>query len=431
MSRLKRFATGTGITLVALSGLTGYWYKNHYVVPPEPVRNVTMPSPNGFDTLQEAVKLEVARQGSVSTSPSREDPPTSLEQRLALLEANKPAIEKTREALRQEFQQPVISWPGTAFPEYAKVREQARMLAFASRTYAEVGNTTEAMDCALDAIELGVKLPRGGMLIGNLVGIACESIGQKAMWELADKLSPLEARAASERMTRIRAARWPFANVLEEERLFARQGTRATYAGGPIAAWKSTGQLLDSTDQSVAAVEGMAGIEDAPKPTLAEQAQRLWARTQVVYYGPKTTLENGDRWMTALQEQAKQPWNPSRPEPQMPTDPLNQIIAPVFSQASFKQVEIDARGALLEAYLLQRATLGDLTSSGEPLTLPTDPFSPDKAHLHYRMDGSTFILWSVGPDGKDDNGKPIDMEGKKGYVTAEKTGDIVARVNTF
>lgn len=431
MSRLKRFAVGTGVTLVALGGLTGFWYKNHYVVPPEPARTVVLPSPNGFDTLQEATKLEVGELDGVTTSPSKDDPPASLEKRLALLEANKAAIEKTREALGQEFHQPVVKWPGTDIIKYAEVRAQARMLAFASRTYAEAGDTTEAMNCALDAIELGVKVPRGGMLIGNLVGLACETIGQKAAWELTDKLDSMTAKKAAERMARIRAERWPFENVLEEERIFARQGTRATYAGGPIAAWKGSGELLNSQLQAIDTVSSLAG-EDTDKPTLAQRAQLLWLRAQVVYHGPKTTLENGDIWMKALQEQSKAPWNPNRPEPVAPTDPLNQIIAPVFSQATFKGVETDARAALLQAYLsLNSGNHGDLVHDSEPPTLPVDPFSSERAPLHFREDGGKFTLWSVGPDGKDDSGKPIDMGNKRGFVDSDKTGDIVARVNTW
>ena len=47
-----------------------------------------------------------------------------------------------------------------------------------------------------------------------------------------------------------------------------------------------------------------------------------------------------------------------------------------------------------------------------------------------------MTLWSVGPDATDDGGRPVaarnaDGKPRRGYVPANATGDIVARVDTF
>ncbi|MGC4043587.1 MAG: hypothetical protein QM758_07255 [Armatimonas sp.] len=114
MGRLKRFAIGTGATIIALGGLTTIWYREHYIVPPLPEVKVTLPSPNGFDTLQEAAKLEVPAMGRIYVSPRPLNegesplryPVQSLMGRQKLLEANQPAIAKIREALGQECMVP-------------------------------------------------------------------------------------------------------------------------------------------------------------------------------------------------------------------------------------------------------------------------------------------------------------------------------------
>ena len=71
-------------------------------------------------------------------------------------------------------------------------------------------------------------------------------------------------------------------------------------------------------------------------------------------------------------------------------------------------------------------------------TLPRDLFALEGT-FHYRNKGNGFLLYSVGPDSKDDGGKPIDDPAKakksnpklRYYVEAESKGDVVVGVNTY
>ncbi len=70
--------------------------------------------------------------------------------------------------------------------------------------------------------------------------------------------------------------------------------------------------------------------------------------------------------------------------------------------------------------------------------LPEDPFS-DQHVLHYRQIENSYRLYSIGPDGKDDKGYPInspfDDEGKplrgiaRRYIMDYSKGDILAGFN--
>jgi len=70
-------------------------------------------------------------------------------------------------------------------------------------------------------------------------------------------------------------------------------------------------------------------------------------------------------------------------------------------------------------------------------SLPADPFAPSGT-FKYRRIGNKYLLYSVGPDGKDDGGKPIyqsenfgpgDTESSYNIIEMGSTGDIVAGVN--
>ena len=66
------------------------------------------------------------------------------------------------------------------------------------------------------------------------------------------------------------------------------------------------------------------------------------------------------------------------------------------------------------------------------LTGDTDPFGDGP--LYYRCAGQSYDLWSIGPDGKDDDGRRIegaatDQESRRRLVQIDSVGDIVAGWN--
>jgi len=96
----------------------------------------------------------------------------------------------------------------------------------------------------------------------------------------------------------------------------------------------------------------------------------------------------------------------------------------------------------LQAYRVNYGEYPDHLNRISPIflkALPSDPFA-NGAPVRYIKTGSSYILYSVGPDGSDDNGAPIDdpslsthdVTGRlRHIVTATSKGDIVAGVNTF
>jgi type II secretory pathway pseudopilin PulG len=87
----------------------------------------------------------------------------------------------------------------------------------------------------------------------------------------------------------------------------------------------------------------------------------------------------------------------------------------------------------LQAYRLDHGRYPDSLSELAPRCLsrvPDDPFGLNTS-LRYRRVGASYLLYSIGPDGKDDGGAPIKAvaPGRQPYSQPESKGDIVAEAN--
>lgn len=447
-TRLRRAAI-SGATVVCLLSVTvSLWYRNAYTLPPEPAVSVNLPQPNGYETLLEAKKLLVARVDGVYSTPIDKDTPWPLASRQKLLAANAPALRRMRDALQQDFRILPETAPGARMnPAY---REFTRLLVCSATTHAETGDLSRAAQDTVDAIELGNLIPRGGGIMDLMVGMSCAGIGEKALWDLADRLDSPTVRATAQRLEQAEARRWPYAETLREEKRQSHANTRQMFDGGPIQSWRRLSAMYDQAGNLVAMMSQVAGSPEPSSQSPGEQlsgwAQLSWMKTRTVYEGPRFALENMDRTIDTLQARSEQPWSYPRPVVSPPADLLGQILFPLFDQVEFKVVQNRADSTLLITYLALRAyrldygtypeSLDALTAMGYLKSLPLDPFSPTRSHLGYRRDvADRMTLWSVGPDARDDAGRPIpvDNTGKqqRGPVSVDNTGDIVARVNTW
>jgi hypothetical protein len=114
-----------------------------------------------------------------------------------------------------------------------------------------------------------------------------------------------------------------------------------------------------------------------------------------------------------------------------------------------RTVECDTQNDLLLAALALRAyrvekgvyptRLDELVTDGYLSRVPDDPFAPPGMPLRYRRlpGGSKYLLYSIGPDGKDDGGKPVSNKpnvgsgGQRRLLKEGARGDFVLGVNTY
>ncbi|MGC4043581.1 MAG: hypothetical protein QM758_07225 [Armatimonas sp.] len=436
MSRFKRVVRGTGIILLALGSALVVWYQGNYITPllPPPARR--LPSPNGYDTFQQAMVIgtlpeEDLRSFNLSRRSSAE------QQKLRTLSQR--CLAKTREALGQKFLVPQAELGKIASRSSLAYEPHLSMLLFAARASAEQGNLPESMRCALDAIELGVMLPRGGEFLTALAGQDYEWRGHLSATLLADRVDAKTARAAVARLERIEERRWPLAeNLREDFRITYPARVLPSFKDGPLSVWEELAPSLPGqpTRSERPLYRADSASEDSPfLPT----TPTLWDRVRVVYYGPKAVTDSWESCIKQAQERARLPWGSQRPELPRPENSWNTDSLYRYPNLEFNRYFNRTQSALLRTHLALRAywqehkgtypmMLDTLAAEGYMKAVPIDPFSPTCAPLSYRLTGKTFTLWSVGPDAINNNALPL----RSIHWEPDKypPGDIVESIHT-
>jgi hypothetical protein len=414
-----------GITGLFIVGLLALWWRLASDEPVVAVPYPVMPNPNAFDFYSAAGRGVVNTKVLDDALALNPTVPLTLEQKEAAVQQNAGVLQSLHAGFAYEYRNPPARSFSALFPYFANYRRIARLLAVQSQVRGERGNWGGASESALDAIRLGEDVPHGGVVIAQLVGNACEAIGQKAMWKTVEHLNAAQSRAAAQRLQTIMDRHFPYADTMQEEKWMGQAGLKEMLRGVTMR------NALSNTT-------GLAG-SDMP-------AAQRYSMALFLLYGKKRILQNYTEHMDAVTAQARQSYAAKLPPLPIPSDPINQIIAPVFYQARFTEVKTETQNGLLlvalalHAYRLEHgrypATLVELTPDYLK-KIPDDLFALRKP-LAYRIDGETYLLYSIGPDGTDDGGSPVDdpahatVSNPKGRYRVDNVsiGDIVAGVNT-
>jgi len=435
-SRAEKALVGVGGALTVFAGAAFLVWQNANAQPavkiPPPL---PLPNPNGYDFYVRAANLAQTTnisQGGPKFVVQQLGRPATRAEEDAELASNALALKTLRGGFAFPSRQKANRSFTSPFPEYAKLRGLARLLAFEARVKSARGNHAGAVNSGLDALRLSEDLPRGSMLISELVGIAIGAIGRQPLWKETDFLSAGEARAAARRLEAIRARHVPYADVLTEEKWGMQVGLADEFRK------KSTAQVVRDLSGGFGGNAGAGGMR--------EWLQTVGLQTRTLLTSKRRILQDNAAHMDALIADARQPYARRGPVPPRPGDPVNQAVVPIFSQARLMDVNHQTANALLtavfglRAYRAERgvypARLDELVSAGYLSKVPDDPCAPS-GPVRYRLlpGGKKYLLYSVGADGKDDNGRPVNnpLRGrfpKRGMSENDK-GDFVVGVNAF
>ncbi|GAB4459022.1 MAG: hypothetical protein OHK0029_21090 [Armatimonadaceae bacterium] len=411
-----------GSTVLLLSGLA--WFRITEKVPVPTFPTPPIPSPNAFDIYQQAASLNRGTGGKLLTT---EGAKYTLVEKERMLKTEHPALTTLRSGFNHGYQPPLSRrFDAMNFGHYAGFRELARTLTAEGKVFEEKGQHDSAAESYLDTIRFGNHIPHGAATIDLLVGIAVESIGQKALWEVSDKLSSDAAKKAALRLQAIEATRYPLEKTFQE----------AAYSD-------QTGLALLLNDASLAAMAATISIEDQSSWKL--KTDQLAVAGAIILNGKRQIFENTKNHSEQVIALAKQPFRPGTIDPPCGNDPINRALC--FSGVSsvlMKSWNQTAQNNLLAATLALRAfqqetgayptDLHTLIRRGYLKTMPQDPFAPGKPVRYQRLSANKYLLYSIGADGKDDGGKP----GKSTAGTREVhgidrdfVGDFVAGVNSW
>lgn len=415
-----------GLLGAAFLGLAGLWWSAAMRIPKVDIPNPVLPNPNAFDFYVKASNAVVNDQQIGNASGSRPTVKLTLAQQEALVQPNLGAIATLHEGFAYPYVNPPVRSFLTLFPYYAKFRGMARLLSLQGKVRAQKGDWAGAVESDLDAIQMGEQMPHGSVLIGYLVGVACQAIGRRPMWEAVDHLNASQSRAAAQRLESIMAQNFPFADTLQEEK---RMGQAA---------------LLEVFSDAKAR---KAFLAVGPGEEASANNMQSLSSLFFLMYSKSRIMHDYTVYIDKSSEQARQSYGLHLPPPPLPTDPFNSNVLPVFSNARIKGVDTETKNGLLlvmlalHAFQLEHghypAVLSELVP-GYLKRLPDDPFAK-QGTFQYHLKDKGYTLYSVGPDGNDDGGKAIDdpkqattSNPNARYLVRENSvGDVVAGKNIY
>jgi hypothetical protein len=304
-------------------------------------------------------------------------------------------------------------------------------------TYADQGDYKKASECFLDAIEMGTLIPHHNSLIGWLVGMACENIGRRGLWEITDKLDVTTAKMVVLRLKQISEKRERLSDALQMEKVVGQREIHKLLSGSPQSIAEQFQMYCYSDEENES--------RESPSTTSGS-----WGATGITLWVGKTeTIKEHKQFMGIIAENADSFYGKNKKLPNL-RSPINAILLPVFEESIFKRHQLETDTNLLVTYISVQSYKKENTKYPEDLELLSlgkfaiDNFSgiAQKPFAYKKKSDGTFLLYSIGPDGIDNNGIPITpnqvdppYKGKKlgplrHPIKADAKGDIVPRINT-
>ena len=375
-----------------------------------PIDEVATLPPNAFTWYAIAGKMidstereQLGRQKTLSHAEKR-----------ALLAKLSPVLATVRIGFNYSCRMPRINSLQDKMPWLQTGRDIARLFALESTILAEDRNYLQATMSGLDTIHFGRDYSSGAPMISHLVGIALQSIGRESLWEYLPKLDSSKARKVTTRIEMITTPTIPYVEVLQEEKRIGMSVLQ---------------EFLDHPEVFRQTLEKAVGKVDASNELMREFSSALVSDALKDY--PKQI----DAAVAMIQ--SSYPHWETLPES---NNLLSQIFLPDFRRGGFKSLANDVQNRLLyisfalRAYQQEHKQYPETLSNLSPdylLTIPLDPFA-DSLPFKYLRTNTGYLLYSIGPDARDDAGKAIDdpqAKERRYHALLESTGDIVAGVN--
>ncbi len=362
-----------------------------------------LPDPNGFEKLFDAVE-KISKADIIPADFEKLSDQELIQQKRNVASRNKRALFSLREAFQLPIQHPPVRTADDDFGTYLGFRTLAGILDQESSVRAIDSKWTDAINAKLDAIELGVLMTRGGPLRAAIAGRDIEIIGRRGIDALVTRLDNDQSAAAAARLVRIETLRPPFADAIRE---------------GKTASLALTKQAFDERNWDEVIAETLKLDE---KPFTEDEQATLQTIGQAEIVG------GINRSFDAALQSADAPYHVRTARLDYALDPWSTMLAgEVNSPALRVSYEAGRAQNRLLALALQLRVLR-LQSGRYPDTFPTapDPFGPGQ-DLKYKREGDSYLLYSVGPNAKDDGGTGLIIP-KNGQIPPTATGDLVAPV---
>lgn len=301
------------------------------------------------------------------------------------------------------FQRDWKEGPALLFPEYAPMRASVRLLQTESFLIARQGRYSDAVANQARGFRIAEHAASDPILIAYFVGVACDALtlsGMKGILTLAGPNAAVDAQVQQAIATH--RPRLSLRDALGGEMVVSQVGLHQMRAADPQQATEAFTEMLTMNDAGAVAPTRHAPAAPLTAPDRLFVANLLDAieAQQIAALRPFIAAGNS---VTAYRAAAAQE------KPQPPGSPIGlytSVLLPVYDKLSVNAGRIQAQEQIAMA---GAALLSAKAKTGAfPDTLPTtftDPFNSKP--LAYRREGDNgFVVYSIGPDGNFDGGKP-------------------------
>ncbi|MHB9132606.1 MAG: hypothetical protein ACYDBB_16170 [Armatimonadota bacterium] len=423
LSKGEKILLGSVIALVVLILSLSWWWSDINALPTLTIPPRVMPSPNAQTYFVHAGDLVVNEDAigdainSIGNPHRKPTPPAELDN---LLRQNLPAIKELRKGFAYTYCEPKAYAVDEDVPYAIKYRSLARILALQVVVNTLQENWPAVTRYGLDGMEMGVMCPHGSPLMMDVIGMALEKIMRRKLWIITSRLPARDATAAAHRLESIIARRTTWKEILQEEK------------------WTALTSLLEEL-RSPEWRPSLREMRNFNQPTFArgEYLRALTVRKRTIFYQYTMGID-------ALIRDADRPYAMRAPLP-MQSISYGGLYIDMYERERLDVVTNETQDFLLLVTLALQAyrqehngypvTLNELT----PVylkTIPNDPFAKHSS-LKYKRTGATYLLYSIGPNARDDGGTPCKdgsiLKGTKfaydHMLKSSSRGDIVAGVN--
>lgn len=373
-----------------------------------------LPSPNGYDLLAQAAEGINLEGASSPLTLDRLSPEEDLKRQRASTQRNAAPLALVRQALKLPIVVPPKRGLRAPSPPYSKLRMLARVVLQESAVFAADGKLDRAVSGALDVVEMGAALQNGSNRIGMLVGLAIEAMGRGDIARRHSELSATQALAAARRLQSIEARRPGYA-ALQQEVMWNNLSEMRALTSDP--GWRKT---LDGAPGTFALFKG-----ERERASLRKISDRQIESNFVAA-------------SRAIIAQSRLPYSPQLPAVPDPADAMSTLFVGADTSLGVTRSRVNyERNSAAHRMLMVELALQSFVKSHNKYpqqlselapkylkAVPRDPFAPTSP-LRYKQSLGNFLLYSVGPDGKDDGGAPMKERG----VMPDSVGDMISGVS--
>ncbi len=321
-------------------------------------------------------------------------------------------------------------------PPLSPFKEMARLGMWRCRIDRQQGRIQESIEDCIAIARAGSHWQGKGTLVEQLVGLAIGGLARYEILSLLDaqKFSAAELKNLHDQLARIYPDGFPLMNM-EGERLFFMDIVQRSFTdGGP-----GGGHLIPGRWEELADLRALGGDRGDNRYLMP-----FYTAVSLVHAGRDETITKANELYELQAEVAKMtPYHRDVCDLKMPDEILSSMpryryfLIQTLMPASARVSEITYRGKMghqstltvlaLKRWRLEKGvypqTLNELIAGGFLKELPLDPYS-DKL-LVYRKTDNDFILYSVGPNFKDDNGEVAIEHGRPARWGTAEAGDVV------